>query len=82
MMGQLLYGAHVVIQRIGQWFADAEDDAAVRRIRSREAYARWQAQVRADKAAARAKHGRIREIERRQTETLHAALAANRQHGA
>lgn len=81
-MGNLLYRLHVAFQSFGQWFASADDDLIVQRIRSREAWAKWQRQVRDAKAAARAKHGRIREIERRQTQTLHAALAANRNHGA
>lgn len=81
-MGNLLYRLHVALQAFGQWVTSPGDDPVIQRIQSARAYARWQAQVRADKAAARAKHGRIREIERRQTQTLHAALAANRQHGA
>ncbi len=82
MFGELLFAAHKAFQAVGQFFASSEDDPIIQRIRSREAWAKWQRQVQDAKAAARAKHGRIREIERRQTQTLHAALAANRQHGA
>lgn len=81
-MGNLLYHAHKAFQRFGQWWSTPSDDPIIKAIHSRAAYAKWQRQVREEIASARAKHGRIREIERRRTQTLHAALAANRNHGA
>ena len=82
MTGSILYAAHRAFQRIGQCFTSSGDDLIIQRIRSREAWAKWQRRVADELAAARAKHQPIRPIQQRQTQTLHAALAAKPNHGA
>lgn len=82
MFGTALYHAHRAFQAIGQWFSTPNDDPIIQRLYSARAYAKWQAQVKAQIKAAQGKHGRVSQIRERQTQTLHAALAANRQQGA
>ena len=82
MLGQIIVDAHRGFQRVARtisdWWKAAEDHPAYQAVRSRRAYDRFQADMRAKKAAVRAKHGRVREIERAQREALHNALAGGR----
>ena len=75
MLGRFLASAHKAFYAFGQWWAcDLSDDVATKAVYSRQAYDRFQADCRKKIAAARARHGRVREIERERTERLHSAL--------
>lgn len=70
MLGDLLYRAHVAFQRFA------------RRVVSHREWRRFQAEVRHQRQLARASHARTREINKAQTDRLHAALRAGRHQGA
>ena len=80
MVPALLYVGHRVIQAVTGWFdCGTGNDPAIIAIHSRRAYARVQADFNRRIEAARAKHGRVREIERQRRETIHNALRSNPQ---
>lgn len=82
MLGLALYHIHKALYAVGpaisDWFATPSSDPVIQSIQSRQHYDRFQAGFKKRIADARAKHGKVREIERERYDHIHSALGLRR----